>query len=64
MDKWAIEVGVEAIRLITIFSKSQYWIFVSFSIPPFTDESQFGTYKKILEGHIIWPKILEDKIEQ
>lgn len=33
-------------------------------IPPFTDESQFGTYKKILEGHIIWPKILEDKIEQ
>jgi len=33
-------------------------------IPPFTDESQFGTYEKILEGHIIWPKFLEDRIEQ
>eukprot|EP00795_Rhopilema_esculentum_P016341 gene16341-7731_t len=33
-------------------------------IPPFTDESQFGTYEKILEGHIIWPKALEDQLEQ
>eukprot|EP00794_Sanderia_malayensis_P011079 gene11079-12247_t len=32
--------------------------------PPFVDECQFGTYRKILEGYIDWPKKLEHTNEQ
>lgn len=32
--------------------------------PPFTDDSHFGTYKKILDGYITWPKKLEGTDEQ